>query len=68
MNKLQKQEPNMNLWMDPLTIRPIQTVWELASNSTQDDGSGVLTTQTANLTTLQFWLRPRPEVTVQNRC
>jgi hypothetical protein len=32
INKLQKQEPYMNLWMDPLgnllTTRPIQAGWE----------------------------------------
>ena len=38
------------------------------SNPIQVDGSGVLTTWTSNLTTVQFGPRPRLEVMVRNRC
>jgi len=50
--------------------QPAQSRWvgRFASNRTRIDSSGVLTTRTANLATVLFWLRAGPEVTVRNRC
>ena len=50
--------------------RPAQfrRVGSLHLNRTRVDGSGLLTTRTANLAVVRFGPRPGPEVTVRNRC
>jgi hypothetical protein len=62
----------MNVQMDPLdnplTTCPIQTGCGFASNRTRIDSSGLLTTQTTHLATVQFGPGPGPEATVRNRC
>jgi len=46
----------------------LRGVGRFPSNCTPIDISGELMTQTANLAMVQFWPRPGPTVTVQNRC
>jgi len=55
-------------WVTCWQPTQFRQVGSLPSNGTQVDSSGLLTTRTASLATVQVGLKPGPGVTVRNRC